>query len=523
MAVFVHATVGELSLVPGGGFDMGLSPEEEAAIRAARDRAEAAAEDFDQEFDLLLSEIGQMRPLHRVVVPPFLIAQRVLSVGRALRWLPNLRDPLYGHVPKAPAHLNPEQITAVLLGTGLRLPAEAELEYAARGGLHRRLLPWGDELPDDATIEAMLADEDGSTHNAFGLHGYGLYPELCADHWHEHYRGAPDDGAPWPGTGMHVVRGGAGDCYPWQACGEWNLMLCAMRMTERAAEFGASIRLVHGLGEHEEFNNEVSEETGDVKGAGRKAAKKSRAKKAATVKSADKGAAKKSADKTATKKAATKKAATKKAATKSAATKKTAATKSADKTATKKTATKKTATKKAATKKAATKKAAATKSADKTATKKAATKKTATKRAATKKAATKKTATRSADKVATKKTAVKNFGDEAGRGESSQYDVYAEFRRELDGIRELGVADRREREAHGRSPGRLCGEICPSMDNNVMCAARGEPSCPWPDWAAVRQRLNETSKGRSRPSRLARPALLAGRQALRGVLAAFAA
>jgi hypothetical protein len=365
--VFTHATVGEFSLVPGGGFDMGLSPEEEEAIRTAREAVEVEADDFDQEFDLLLSEIGQMRPLHRVVVPPFLIAQRVLSIGRALRWLPNLSDPLYGQVAKAAAHLNPEQITAVLVGTGMRLPAEAELEYAARGGLHRRLFPWGDRLPDDATIEAMLADEDGSTHNGFGLHGYGLYPELCADHWHEHYRGAPDDGAAWPGSGMHVVRGGAGDCYPWQACGEWNLMLCAMRMTERAAEFGASIRLVHGLGEHEEFLifNNVSEETDDVKGAGRKAAKKSRAsggaKKAAT-KSADKGA---------------------KAATKKTATKKAAATKSAGKAA-----TKKAATKSVATKKTATKKAAAT-----------ATKKTATKTAATK----------SADKAVTKKTASKKF------------------------------------------------------------------------------------------------------------------
>ncbi|WP_434421569.1 formylglycine-generating enzyme family protein [Nannocystis pusilla] len=425
VAVFVHATVGELSLVPGGGFDMGLSPEEEEAIRAARDRAEAAAEDFDQEFDLLLSEIGQMRPLHRVVVPPFLIAQRVLSVGRALRWLPNLRDPLYGHVPKAPAHLNPEQITAVLLGTGLRLPAEAEVEYAARGGLHRRLLPWGDALPDDAAIEAMLADEDGSTHNAFGLYGYGLYPELCADHWHEHYRGAPDDGAPWPGTGMHVVRGGAGDCYPWQGCGEWNLMLCAMRMTERAAEFGASIRLVHGLGEHEAFFQEVSEETGDTKEAGRKAAKKARAsggaktaatKKTATTKSGDKGATKKSVKKAATKKAAAgesgDKGATKKSV-KKAATKKAAATKSGDKGAAKKSV--KSATKKATKKatKSATKKAAATKSIDKGASKKstkAAANKSADKaatRAAAKKGATKPARLHSAAKKAAKQAEAK--------------------------------------------------------------------------------------------------------------------
>ncbi|PCC70636.1 Formylglycine-generating enzyme, required for sulfatase activity, contains SUMF1/FGE domain [Nannocystis exedens] len=403
VAVFVHATVGEMSLVPGGGFDMGLSPEEEEAIRAARDRAEAAAEDFDQEFDLLLSEIGQMRPLHRVVVPPFLIAQRVLSIGRALRWLPNLRDPLYGNVPKAPAHLTPEQITAVLLGTGLRLPAEAELEYAARGGLRRRLLPWGDELPDDATIEAMLADDEGATHNAFGLHGYGLYPELCADHWHEHYRGAPDDGAPWLGSGMHVVRGGAGDCYPWQDCGEWNLMLCAMRMTERAAEFGATVRLVHGLGEHESASAEMAEETGDAKGPERKASAK-RTGKTAGVKKAGKAAAKKSKAEAGATKSRVSKPGGKKAGAKKAG-----------KAATKKAGAKK--AKKAATKKAGKAAAGVTKSGvsklagEKAGVKKAATKKagkkTATKAAGATMSGVRESGAKKAGRAATKRTVVK--------------------------------------------------------------------------------------------------------------------
>lgn len=394
VAVFEHPHVGALSLVPGGGFDMGLSPEEEETIRAAREADDAAVDDFDQEFDLLLSEIGQMRPLHRVVVPPFLIAQRVLNIGQALRWLPNLRDPLYGHVPKAAAHLNPEQMTAILVGTGLRLPVEAELEYAARGGLHRRLLPWGDTLPDDATIEAMLADEDGSTHNAFGLHGYGLFPELCSDHWHEHYRGAPDDGSPWLGAGKHVVRGGAADCYPWQGCGEWNLMLCAMRMNDHAAEFGASVRLVFGLGEHEESEPETKlvEETGVLKTkAGTK--KKSGAKKAAKTSQPAKKAGKKSQP--------AKQAAKKSQPAKAGATAKKSQPAKAGTTA------KRSRPAKAAAKNATAKVAAGKKSAKKTAAKKTA-KKTAAKNTAEKTGAKKTAAEKtSASKTTAKKTAAK--------------------------------------------------------------------------------------------------------------------
>jgi hypothetical protein len=221
---------------------MGMSPEEEQAIVDARPDVVDDEDNFIQEFDLLLSEMATMRPLHDVTLQPFLLAQRVLDVGQVRRYIGDFTDPLYGDSPEVPAHLSNEQAIAVLVGTGLRLPSEAELEGGARGHLRRSLLPTSTRIPDEDSIEAMLADEAEGTSNAFGLHGYGLYPERCADAWHEHYKGAPADGSAWSGPGPRVVRGGAANCYPWQACGEWNVMLCAFRMSDHAAEFGAAIR-----------------------------------------------------------------------------------------------------------------------------------------------------------------------------------------------------------------------------------------------------------------------------------------
>jgi formylglycine-generating enzyme required for sulfatase activity len=353
VAVFEHASLGAFSLVPGGGFDMGLSPEEEATICAGRGADDPAADEFAEELEQIAGEFAHMRPLHRVVVSPFLIAQRPLTSEQARRWLPGFCDPLHGEDLGA-AHLDPEQIEAVLAGSGLRLPSEAELEYAARGGLHRRPTPSGDRLPDEASLEAMLKDTDGSTHNAFGLHGYGLYPELCADHWHADYHGAPDDGSPWLGSGKRVVRGGAANYYPWQSCGEWGLMLCAMRLSEEAVEFGTALRLVYGLGEHEVGTKKSAKKAARTKTAAKKAVKKTATKKAAKTAPTKKTAAKK----TAAKKAATKKVAKKvpaKKTTKTAAKKvaKRVPAKKTTKTAAKKTAAKKTAAKKKTAKKTA--------------------------------------------------------------------------------------------------------------------------------------------------------------------------
>jgi len=343
IAVLRHRATDLLfSVIPGGTFEMGLSPEEEQAIVDARPDDEDDEDDFNQEFDLLLSEMGTLRPLHTVRVPPFLIAQRVLNVGQARRFIDDFTDPLYGGSTDAPAHLSNDQGTLVLIGTDLRLPSEAELEYAARGHLSRTLLPTSTRLPDEDLLESMLADHGDATSNAFGLHGYGLYPERCADAWLEHHKGAPSDGSPRLGPGPRVVRGGAANCYPWQGCGEWNVMLCAFRMSDHAAEFGSALRLTRSLAAPQPGEPTTTPPT--KKSTKKKTSTKKTATKKTSAKKSTKTAAKKPTKKTAAKKSVSKKTAAKKSTKKTSAkksTKKTAAKKPAAKKSTKKTAAKK--------------------------------------------------------------------------------------------------------------------------------------------------------------------------------------
>jgi len=114
---------------------------------------------------------------------------------------------------------------AASLGRAVRLPSEAEWEYACRAGAATEFC-FGDD-PGGLGAYTWFADNaGGATHpvgekqpNAWGLHdAHGNVWEWCEDVWHPGYQGAPDDGSAWLTGGersLRVLRGGAWDFYPW--------------------------------------------------------------------------------------------------------------------------------------------------------------------------------------------------------------------------------------------------------------------------------------------------------------------
>jgi len=223
-----------LVLVPGGTFTMG-------AVLPGPDRPEGAPN-----VDPRARPVEG--PVHAVTLELFFISKYEMTQGQWLRFTGRnpsqyLTHTMFGDKQHSLLHpvenISWEEAKLILFRLGLRLPSEAEWEYAARAGTAS---PWwtGNEkeslagaanLMDlfckkyggasDTTCEEWLDDGyvvhapvDLFRSNPFGLKNVcGNVYEWCEDAWHSGYSGAPLDGSAWtdPSLATRVCRNACWD------------------------------------------------------------------------------------------------------------------------------------------------------------------------------------------------------------------------------------------------------------------------------------------------------------------------
>jgi len=166
-------------------------------------------------------------PLHEVHVPDFYIGRYPVTneeYGIFLNDNSGVKEPKYwgdrryngSNQPVVGVSWDDAQLYAEW--ADLRLPSEAEWEYACRAGSTTRFYTGNSK--DDLDRAGWYNENSGDKlysvgkkePNIFGLYDmHGNVWEWVEDHWHGDYKNAPIDGKSWcnrEGGGYRVVRGG---------------------------------------------------------------------------------------------------------------------------------------------------------------------------------------------------------------------------------------------------------------------------------------------------------------------------
>jgi formylglycine-generating enzyme required for sulfatase activity len=171
------------------------------------------------------------RPVHRVFVDEFAIACFAVTNRLYQSFIedagyqapPGWHDPRFNHPDQPVTSVSWFDATAYCewltdkTGSLYRLPAEAEWERAARGGLEGKLYTWGDEdprlQPHYAELWRTGPERVGSRlPNAFGLHDISEnVHEWCSDWYDErYYVDSPSRNPQGPAAGTRrASRGGS--------------------------------------------------------------------------------------------------------------------------------------------------------------------------------------------------------------------------------------------------------------------------------------------------------------------------
>jgi formylglycine-generating enzyme required for sulfatase activity len=159
------------------------------------------------------------RPVHRVTIAPFRLCRYQATNADFAEFRPfrfdDPRQPVTS-VNWFDAAAYCEWLSA-RWSIAVRLPTEAEWEFAARGGLEQRKFPWGDEPPESRENYAARWLDGPEPAGTSAPNGYGLYDmcenvhEWCSD-WYDprYYDYSPAENPRGPETGTRrASRGGA--------------------------------------------------------------------------------------------------------------------------------------------------------------------------------------------------------------------------------------------------------------------------------------------------------------------------